>query len=108
MIVYFFCVIRKRTTSRLNPGRVLVRSKIDLSLGRLSTMRNEATVEIERLIDDVFRLTSSHVAERSIIFVEDGVVDQKGGRSRSQNKSVIVHQQIPRRFTIIPLTIVGV
>lgn len=40
-------------------------------------MRNEASVEIDRPIDDVFRLTVDHVAEWSIIVVEDDVLDEK-------------------------------
>ena len=40
-------------------------------------MRNETSVEIDRPIDDVFRLTIEHVAEWSIIVVEDVVLDDK-------------------------------
>jgi len=40
-------------------------------------MRNEVSVEIDRAIDDVFRLTKNHVAEWSITVVEDEVLDEK-------------------------------
>lgn len=40
-------------------------------------MRNEVSVEIDRPIADVFRLTNNHVAEWSIIVIEDEVVDEK-------------------------------
>jgi hypothetical protein len=39
-------------------------------------MRNEASVVIDRPIDEVFRLTIEHVAEWSIIVVEDEVIDE--------------------------------
>jgi len=39
-------------------------------------MRNEASVEIERPIDEVFRLTNDHVAEWSTIVVEDRIIHQ--------------------------------
>ena len=40
-------------------------------------MRNEVSVEIDRPIDDVFRLTIEHVADWSIIVVEDEVLDEQ-------------------------------
>lgn len=40
-------------------------------------MQSEASVEIDRPIDEVFRLTNDHVAEWSIIVVEDEVLDKK-------------------------------
>ena len=40
-------------------------------------MRNGGSVEIDRPIDEVFRLTNDHVAEWSIIVVEDEVLDKK-------------------------------
>jgi hypothetical protein len=40
-------------------------------------MRNEVSVEIDRPIDEVFRLTNDHVAEWSIIVVEDEIIDKK-------------------------------
>ena len=40
-------------------------------------MRNEGTVEIDRAIDDVFRLTNDHVAEWSIIVVENEVLEER-------------------------------
>ena len=40
-------------------------------------MRNEVSVEIDRPIDEVFRFTNDHVAEWSIIVVEDEVIDEK-------------------------------
>ena len=40
-------------------------------------MRNEVSVEIDRPIDEVFRLTNDHVAEWSIIVVEDEVLEEK-------------------------------
>lgn len=40
-------------------------------------MRNEVSIEIDRPIDEVFRLTNEHVAEWSIIVVEDEVLDEK-------------------------------
>lgn len=39
-------------------------------------MRNEVSVEIDRPIDDVFRLTNNHVAEWSIV-VEDEVLEEQ-------------------------------
>jgi hypothetical protein len=42
-----------------------------------NTMQNAGSVEIDRPIDDVFRLTNEHVAEWSIIVVEDEVLDKK-------------------------------
>jgi hypothetical protein len=40
-------------------------------------MRTESSIEIDRPIDDVFRLTNEHVAEWSIIVVEDEVIEEK-------------------------------
>ena len=40
-------------------------------------MRNTGSVEIDRPIHEVFRLTNEHVAEWSIIVVEDEVLDEK-------------------------------
>lgn len=40
-------------------------------------MQQEASVEIDRPIDEVFRLTNDHVAEWSIVVVEDEVLDEK-------------------------------
>lgn len=40
-------------------------------------MKSEASVEIDRPIDEVFRLTNEHVAEWSIIVAEDEVIDKK-------------------------------
>ena len=40
-------------------------------------MKQSASVEIDCPIDDVFRLTNDHVAEWSIIVVEDEVIEQK-------------------------------
>ena len=39
-------------------------------------MRNEVSVEIDRPIDEVFRLTNEHLPEWSIIVVEDEVIDE--------------------------------
>jgi hypothetical protein len=39
-------------------------------------MQNETSVEIDRPIDEVFRLTIEHVAEWSIIVVEDEVIEK--------------------------------
>jgi uncharacterized protein YndB with AHSA1/START domain len=39
-------------------------------------MRSECRVEIDRPIDEVFRLTNEHFAEWSIIVVEDEVINQ--------------------------------
>ena len=39
-------------------------------------MKQSASVEIDCPIDDVFRLTNDHVAEWSIIVVEDEVIEQ--------------------------------
>lgn len=39
-------------------------------------MQNEASIEIDRPIEDVFRLTNEHVAEWSIVVVEDEVIEQ--------------------------------
>ena len=39
-------------------------------------MQNEASVEIDRPIDDVFELTNNHVGEWSIIVVEDEVINE--------------------------------
>ena len=40
-------------------------------------MQNESSIVIDRPIDEVFRLTTDHVAEWSIIVVEDEVIDEK-------------------------------
>jgi len=40
-------------------------------------MRNEVSVEIDRPIEEVFRLTNEHIAEWSIVVVEDEVLDKK-------------------------------
>ena len=39
-------------------------------------MQSQFSIEIDRPIDEVFRLTNDHVAEWSIIVVEDEVVDE--------------------------------
>ena len=39
-------------------------------------MRNEGSVEIDRPIEDVFRLTNDRIAEWSILVVEDEVIDE--------------------------------
>lgn len=39
-------------------------------------MRNEASVEVDRPIDEVFRLTNEHVADWSTIVVEDDVLEE--------------------------------
>ncbi len=39
-------------------------------------MRNTGSVEIERPIDEVFRLTNEHVAEWSIVVVEEEMLDK--------------------------------
>lgn len=39
-------------------------------------MRSIATIEIDRPIDDVFRLTTEHVADWSVVVVEEEVLDQ--------------------------------
>ncbi len=44
-----------------------------------TTMQSETSIEIDRPIDDVFRLTNDHVAEWSIIVVEDEVLNEKPG-----------------------------
>ena len=40
-------------------------------------MKNEASVEIDRPIEEVFRLTNEHIPEWSIVVVEDQVIDEK-------------------------------
>lgn len=40
-------------------------------------MRNQGSIEIDRPIDEVFRLTNDHVADWSIIVVENEVLDEK-------------------------------
>ena len=40
-------------------------------------MQNEVSIEIDRAIEDVFRLTRNHVAEWSITVVEEEVLDEK-------------------------------
>ncbi len=40
-------------------------------------MRTEGSVEIERPIEEVFRLTNEHVAEWSSIVVEDKILEEK-------------------------------
>ena len=42
-------------------------------------MRNEASVEIDRPIDEVFPLTNNHVAEWSLTVVEDELLDETPG-----------------------------
>lgn len=39
-------------------------------------MRNEATIEIDRPIEDVFRLANEHIAEWSIVVIEDEVINE--------------------------------
>ncbi len=39
-------------------------------------MKTESSIEIDRPIGDVFRLTNDHVAEWSIIVVEDDLIDE--------------------------------
>lgn len=39
-------------------------------------MHSDGSVEIDRSIEDVFRLTNDHVAEWSIIVVEDEVLEE--------------------------------
>lgn len=43
-------------------------------------MKNEASIEIDRPIDEVFRLTNDHVPQWSIIVVEDEVVNETPDR----------------------------
>jgi hypothetical protein len=40
-------------------------------------MQSHFSIEIDRPIDEVFRLTNHHVAEWSIVVVEDEVIDEK-------------------------------
>ena len=40
-------------------------------------MQNESSVEIDRPIDEVFKLTLEHVPEWSIVVVEDEVIEDK-------------------------------
>ena len=40
-------------------------------------MKSEGSIEIDRPIDDVFRLTNDHVAQWSTIVVENEVIDEK-------------------------------
>lgn len=40
-------------------------------------MQNQATVEINRPIEEVFRLTNDHVADWSIVVVENEILEQK-------------------------------
>lgn len=42
-------------------------------------MQTAGSIEIERPIDEVFRLTNEHVAEWSIIVVEDEVLEEQPG-----------------------------
>lgn len=42
-------------------------------------MKNAGSIEIDRSIEDVFELTNNHVAEWSVIVVEDTVVEGDGG-----------------------------
>jgi len=51
-------------------------------------MKSQASVEIDRPIDEVFRLTVDHVAEWSIVVVEDEVLDQTPDRVGSTFRTV--------------------
>lgn len=79
-------------------------------------MRSETSIEIDRPIDDVFRLTNDHVAEWSIVVVEEEVLDKKpegvgttfrtvtedhGKRMEFQG---IVTQYDPPRFSAVRMT----
>ena len=43
-------------------------------------MKQQASVEIERPIDEVFQYTNDHVAEWSLTVVEDELIEEKPGR----------------------------
>ena len=45
-----------------------------------AVMKSESSIEIDRPIEDVFRLTNDHVADWSIIVVEDDVVKETPDR----------------------------
>lgn len=51
-------------------------------------MQTEGSVEIDAPIDDVFRLTTEHVAEWSIVVVEDEVIEEKPGHIGTTFRSV--------------------
>ncbi len=51
-------------------------------------MKSEGSIEIDRPIDEVFRLTNDHVAEWSIIVVENEMLDEKPGRVGSTFRTV--------------------
>tara|TARA_R110002073_G_scaffold284747_3_gene448986 strand:+ start:5742 stop:6038 length:297 start_codon:yes stop_codon:yes gene_type:complete len=42
-------------------------------------MQSTISIQIDRNIDDVFRLTHQHVAQWSIIVIEDEVIEEKPG-----------------------------
>jgi hypothetical protein len=51
-------------------------------------MQTAGSVEIDRPIDEVFKLTHDHVAEWSIIVVEDEPIEEKPGRVGSTFRTV--------------------
>jgi hypothetical protein len=51
-------------------------------------MQTEGSVEINRPVDEVFRLTNEHVQDWSIIVVENEVLDEKPGKVGSTFRTV--------------------
>ena len=45
-------------------------------------MKTSGSIEIDRPMEDVFRLTTEHVADWSILVVEDEMIEEKPGGSR--------------------------
>ncbi len=62
-------------------------------------MQTEATIEIDRSIDEVFEFTNNHVAEWSQLVVEDTPIDEKPGRVGSTFRCVTEEQGRRMEFT---------
>jgi uncharacterized protein YndB with AHSA1/START domain len=79
-------------------------------------MQSEASVEIDRPIEEVFRLTNEHVAEWSIVVVEEEILDQKPDGVGTTFRNVtedhgkrmefegVVTQYDPPHFSAVQLT----
>ncbi|MEX2186379.1 MAG: SRPBCC family protein [Pirellulales bacterium] len=61
-------------------------------------MKNEGSIEIDRPINEVFRLTNDHVAEWSIIVVENEMLDEKPGGVGSTFRTVTEDNGKRREF----------
>ena len=65
-------------------------------------MHNSGSGEIDRPIDDVFRLTNNHVAEWSIIVVEDEVINEQPGGVGTTFRTVTEQHMERYIFSVVP------